>query len=463
MKNLKNILPLVRPNQIKNFFIMVLLSTLTMKHQSTFGQSKKVVVSKTLTTPDGNNYHALQNMKLESGFIYDSQTSGAFYVETGDFVNSEPAYGNNRNKVTTEIAKEATTSASTLNSWGKDKKHTVVSYSDGLGRTVQSTYQQGSPLGKDMIQHFEYDQQGRRSKMFLPYVGTTTDGSLHTSAVTEQAAFFNNTSDDIADSNSPFAETDFDDSPLNRVLKTGAPGDDWQLSSGNNPELKSLTNDVNTVRKFTSAGTSTGNWSADELALSEVRDENGHYVEQYSDRFSRLLLKKVEQSDGVWSYTYHIYDELGRLKYTIQPEGYQKMITDNNYNVSHVIDDYVFEYTYDDRGRMVEKKVPGADPVYYIYDSLDRVVLTQNGILRASNKWHLIRYDINNRIVITGFHTDATNNTRALKQANANAFDYGTNNHFEERNNSAHGYTSRTYPTNGTNTEQIVYYYDDYD
>ena len=48
-----------------------------------------------------------------------------------------------------------------------------------------------------------------------------------------------------------------------------------------------------------------------------------------------------------------------------------------------LIDEFAFQYKYDGRKRMIEKKVPGAAPVYMVYDQRDRLVLTQDGNQRA--------------------------------------------------------------------------------
>lgn len=67
-----------------------------------------------------------------------------------------------------------------------------------------------------------------------------------------------------------------------------------------------------------------------------------------------------------------------------------------------------YYYEYDSRKRMVVKQLPGADPVYMVYDLRDRLVLTQDGNLRKDkdgimlNKWLFIKYDELNRPVMTG-------------------------------------------------------------
>ncbi len=54
--------------------------------------------------------------------------------------------------------------------------------------------------------------------------------------------------------------------------------------------------------------------------------------------------------------------------------------------------------------------------VYMVYDKRDRVVLTQDGNLRATNKWMFIKYDAFNRPIYTGIYTNATYTTQPTMQ-----------------------------------------------
>ncbi|MCK7560244.1 hypothetical protein MKQ70_37180 [Chitinophaga sedimenti] len=73
---------------------------------------------------------------------------------------------------------------------------------------------------------------------------------------------------------------------------------------------------------------------------------------------------------------------------------------------------------YDARNRMVLKKVPGADPVYMVYDVRDRLVMTQDGALRQKGKWLVNFYDELNRASMTALYT--TNASAATLQAAMN-------------------------------------------
>ena len=66
------------------------------------------------------------------------------------------------------------------------------------------------------------------------------------------------------------------------------------------------------------------------------------------------------------------------------------------------------------------KKVPGAEPVYMVYDKRDRLVLTQDGNMRATPaKWMYTWYDALNRPVASGLWTTTT--TFATLRSNAAA------------------------------------------
>jgi|ADGO01.1.fsa_nt_gi hypothetical protein len=56
---------------------------------------------------------------------------------------------------------------------------------------------------------------------------------------------------------------------------------------------------------------------------------------------------------------------------------------------------------------MICKQVPGAEPVYMVYDNRDRLVLVQDGNQRIEGKWMFTKYDAFNRPVATGFYTNA--------------------------------------------------------
>ncbi len=81
-------------------------------------------------------------------------------------------------------------------------------------------------------------------------------------------------------------------------------------------------------------------------------------------------------------------------------------ITVPEYSVNtNIIDALGYQYHYDYRNRLVEKKIPGKDWEYIVYDKLDRPVLTQDANQRTNNEWLFTKYDGYNRVIYTGKHT----------------------------------------------------------
>ncbi|WP_445456624.1 DUF6443 domain-containing protein [Flavobacterium sp. HNIBRBA15423] len=81
-----------------------------------------------------------------------------------------------------------------------------------------------------------------------------------------------------------------------------------------------------------------------------------------------------------------------------------------------------YQYKYDSRNRLVEKKLPGKDWEYIIYDKLDRPILTQDANLKTQNKWLFTKYDAFGRVTYTGIWTNPTpNQSRATVQNTVNS------------------------------------------
>ncbi|SHG63097.1 RHS repeat-associated core domain-containing protein [Chryseolinea serpens] len=124
---------------------------------------------------------------------------------------------------------------------------------------------------------------------------------------------------------------------------------------------------------------------------------------------------------------------------------------------------WAFEYRYDERQRMIAKKVPGADWIYMAYDNRDRLVLTQDGNQRVTNEWSYTKYDVLNRPITTGLYKHTGNEaTQAEMQGYVNT-QYQTLAYYEDYDGTTTlGYTTnKSFPAAST-TPLTVTYYDDY-
>jgi len=346
--------------------------------------------------------------------------------------------------------------------------HTVVYY-DGLGRPVQQIANKQSGTGKDLITHIEYDM-GRQLKDYLPYPSTTTDMSYQSGAQSATLSYSQYSGQ------APFSEKIQELSPLARPLKQGAPGTDWQVNPNADTDhtIKSdyQTNTESEVKYYTAVTTwnasqglytiqleDRGNYKANQLYKTVIKDENwksgnANTTEEFKDKQGRVILKRTyerEEHD-----TYYVYDEYGNLTYVIPP-----LVT----NPSAQLDDLCYQYKYDNRNRMVEKKLPGKQWEYIVYDKLDRVVATGPALSPfggTQTGWMITKYDGLGRIAYTGWFETSTNRSTLQTQRNA-----ANTNFSEKRTTSATvdgitiGYTNVAFPTSGIKLLSVTYY-DDY-
>ena len=95
--------------------------------------------------------------------------------------------------------------------------------------------------------------------------------------------------------------------------------------------------------------------------------------------------------------TYYVYDALGKLRFVLPPALNGTMRSMGNsldIRSCMALRQYAYFYRYDKRMLLVEKKLPGAAPVYYINDITGTPVFSQDGNLRNGNRW---KYSIPDR------------------------------------------------------------------
>jgi RHS repeat-associated protein len=315
-------------------------------------------------------------------------------------------------------------------------KFQTTTYLDGLGRGIQTIDKGISPAAnntwKDIVKHFEYDPAGRVIKDFLPYATATNAGKFKTDANTAQQsyvlAFFGEPTNPPA---ATYVLTAYDESPLNRVVKTTAPGKGWENSGVSSAE--DFNKDIEKVHiwnlDYTSAAlpltSPTLIYGTGTLYKNITTDVNGKTVLTYTDLSGNMILKKVQESNtpGVehsgWVCTYYVYDEMSRLRYTISPKAVA-YFDGNGWNMNQTIaDELCFKYLYDAKGRMMLKKQPGIGEEKMIYDKKDRVVMiqkaTQDRTINtniSNSQWSFVLYDDLNRSVATGlFENNSTQST----------------------------------------------------
>jgi RHS repeat-associated protein len=313
------------------------------------------------------------------------------------------------------------------------QKLQTTTYLDGLGRGTEkisretATPATATGVWGDMVQFSQYDPYGREAKRYLPYTTTTQSGKYKTAPDIEQTQYY---ATNYNEPTSAYSTITFDNSPLNRVVNVKQPGTAWAAAAGN-----SAVYDVNTladnVQSFTvdyiqgNPPVYKGVYPAGTLYKMTYKDENQKQVVEFTNKSGQLILKAVQLADdvsalppggggsGAWICTYSIYDDFGLLRYQIQPEGV-KYLAANSWSFAGangllILNEQCFQYNYDDKGRTIWKKAPGAQPLQMLYDIRDRVVFMQDGnqALLSPPQWTANIYDELDRPVITTLYNTA--------------------------------------------------------
>ena len=303
----------------------------------------------------------------------------------------------------------------------------TTQYFDGLGRSVQTVGRRATPLGSDLVQPQVYDPIGREITHYLPYADSSNDGNYKPNAVLSQAAF---NAIQFPGEQFYYGQTVYESSPLNRPTNVYAAGNSWAGGGRGIAMSYNINSVADSVRSWDipaatgSIPTTAGTYGPGTLFKTVTTDEAGHQVVEYKDLHGKVVLKKV-QRDTVpgtahvgWLNTYYVYDDLDNLRFVIPPKAVEWLNANGwNFGVnggSTVASELCFRYEYDDRNRMIVKAVPGAGEVWMVYDTRDRLVMTQDSYARDNGYWMVTKYDSLNRQDSLGKLVDA--NTRDYHQ-----------------------------------------------
>lgn len=295
-------------------------------------------------------------------------------------------------------------------------------YFDGLGRPVQTVNRKASPLGYDLVVQQEYDAFSREAIHYLPYVSTSAGGEYKINAPAERSIF---NSGQYPNEQFHYGMTGFEASPLDRPQASYAAGLSWVGSGRGVASDYEVNKTADSVRIWNislnpgSLPATTATYPDGQLFKSVTADEEGHKVVEYKDKSGQVILKKVQLLDDPgadhtgWLCTYYVYDDLGNQRFVIPPKAVE-WLTANNWNFgatdgNTVSSELCFRYEYDQRNRMIIKKVPGAGESWMVYDTRNRLVMTQDSISRHDGYWIVTKYDALNRPDSTGKLIDPNN------------------------------------------------------
>lgn len=370
-----------------------------------------------------------------------------------------------------------------------DEAVVVLTYFDGLGRPKQRIDHKQSGDGDDLVTSFAYDGFGRQPLEFLPFDrGSATLNYIEDTGNVELLDFY--ADQEYGATGNPWSEKIFEESFLNRVLEQAAPGNKWKKEDGHTIKFSYETNSNNEVHYYTVTLSSNGTpslhyhqkYPKGQLYKTVTKTENwqpsdGHKgtITEYKDKMGRIVLKRAYETpiEGLLTDppmaldTYYIYDDYGNLTFVLPPKLSHQIPTNGSLS-GPLLDDLAYQYRYDYRNRVIEKKIPGKTKEYMVYDNLDRIIATGPALSPFGDQaegWLHTKYDFHDRVAYTLWKQGTVDG--AQRDALANALPtyiseyrlYGSNT--SQVNGVSFSYSNQVAPTSGYHV-LTVNYYDDY-
>ncbi|HOO84781.1 MAG TPA: DUF6443 domain-containing protein, partial [Prolixibacteraceae bacterium] len=425
---------------------MVTVSDLTFyEHQSEYFTARDTIIvagngqNVTLNSGSSLTFTAGNSIILRPGFKAKSGSYAHAKIATGHQADTPGQINQNINNYQSLVSQPGKNYIRTYTYRNADPQYDSyaqhanidIVYYDGLGRPIETVALKASPTGKDMVQMQTYDNYGRPYKNYMPMASNTTGGVFvpEQTVVAALPAFLNSNYDlSGSDANYGYSKPKYDDSPLNRIIKQGAPGADWQ------PESHPVSYDYQSNAEAVSSWRYDNNVKIDityqpgSLFVEQSTDEDGKPSRTYTDKQGRLVMTEVDDGDQ-WLQTRYCYDGLGNLRCVMQPMA------------SNPIDaEYCFLYEYNKRKQVIKKRTPGKGFEYFIYDARDRLALRADGnslytVPGSSNKWYYQKYDLLNRVTETGYIITPTSisDLTTYYETNTQLYPLYSSIHFQER------------------------------
>ncbi|GEN71598.1 cell wall-associated protein [Chryseobacterium lathyri] len=356
------------------------------------------------------------------------------------------------------------------------KKSQTVQYFDGLGRLKQTVNVKASPLGRDLVTPFIYDNIGRQAREYFPIPQNSSTGGAMYQQASGAVPYPVADPGSIYAGEKIFSEKQFENSPLDRIQQLTQPGTAWstkpvQYAEGTNRQndnvkkYETVTSWDATNKIYISSVSQSSFFTEGQLYKNTTTDEDGNKTVEFKNGRGQTVLSRKVLSDSENADTYYVYNEYEQLAYIIPPAA--AIATPDN----TVLDNLCYQYRYDSRYRLAEKKLPGKGWDLMVYDKQDRLILTQDAVLRTTinsfgaRGWLFTKYDQFDRVVYTGFFSNTATRIAMQTAVNNMAANPGNNETRTETsfmlNNLVIYYTKNAFPT-GSMTILTVNYYDSY-
>ena len=293
----------------------------------------------------------------------------------------------------------------TYTSAGKGTSVTTSTYYDSFGCPVNVVAKGASTDSRDLTTMTEYDALDRTVKEWLAVPCSAANGPI------SRRDFLGKSSSEYDDSLA-FRESQYELSPSAEAVRILQPG----VAFSKRPYITSFAGNRQSdamyrCQRFVPSSDYTfrtlGSYADGELAVVKTVDADNRTVLTFTDWKGNKVLERhvLDGSRGVTADTYYVYDALGKLRFVLPPalDGMTET-GGNSWDIRSCVPlrQYAYFYRYDDRMLLVEKKLPGADPVYYINDITGNAVFSQDGNLRKGNRWNFSIPDRFGRTAVEG-------------------------------------------------------------
>ena len=285
-------------------------------------------------------------------------------------------------------------------------------YYDGLGREKQELVPGSAVFGFS-----EYGAMGRLDKQWQP-VATASASPLSAADILSAAQSFYS-------DNAAYTLTEYEPSGIGGVASVTRPGQAQHLADKkitSETVINSASDPQRRVAWLSVGGTGQltchGYYPSCSVSGTKMTDEDGRIVVRFVDSQGKTLLDRtvVNAASGLFADTYYVYDGFGRLRLVVPPMASDALVSASSH--TYPVDDanmkkYCYCYRYDAIGNLVEKRLPGQEPVLYLYDKGQKLTLSQTGNQRGAARtfgassipagdWTYYLYDRMGRKVVEG-------------------------------------------------------------
>ena len=293
----------------------------------------------------------------------------------------------------------------TYTSARKGTSVTTSTYYDSFGCPVNIVARGASTDSRDLATLTEYDALDRTVKEWLAVPCSAANGPI------SRRDFLGNSSSEYDDSLA-FKESQYELSPSAEAVRILQPG----VAFSKRPYTTSFVGNRQSdamyrCQRFVPSSDYTfrtlGSYADGEVAVVKTVDADNRTVLTFTDWKGNKVLERhvLDGSRGFTADTYYVYDALGKLRFVLPPalDGMTET-GGNSWDIRSCMPlrQYAYFYRYDNRMLLVEKKLPGADPVYYINDITGNAVFSQDGNLRKGNRWNFSIPDRFGRTAVEG-------------------------------------------------------------